>query len=99
MSITFGMMIRALRMGFGWLEQHGCYLRLTVVNDKTFRADVHPPGLIGNHNRGKDEPHVVFWADGEGSPGLNVEEIQGVRALRSCKLPFSFYFDEHGRTI
>jgi len=95
---TLGMMVRALRLGFGPISAHGGFMRLSGGDDgHPFLCELQPFGLIPNSAK-SDVPHWVWWSQfGEG--GLDVERIEAIRNLRRIKLPFSFYFDDDGKTI
>ena len=90
---TFGQMVRAMRMGFGWLGRHGCFMRLS--GSGPFKCELRPCELIPNGAR-SSEPYVVFW---DKDKLLDVERIAGIRNLKRVKAPFAFYFDDNGETI
>ena len=56
---TFGMMIRALRIGFGWTGRS--FLR--VSGSGPFKFEFRPMELIPNTER-NHEPHRAWWEQG-----------------------------------
>ncbi len=98
MMPSFGEAIRALRMGYAWCERHGCYVRLSrTEKEDLFKIEVHPEGLISNRAK-TNGTHIAWWPDGVGYPGIDLDEIDGLRRIRKVKRPFVWYFDENGKT-
>lgn len=90
------MMVRALRLGFAPIR--GGFMRISGGEQgKPFLCELQPFCLIPNSVK-SDGPHWVWWA-GPSSEGINYNHIEGVRHLRLVKIPFSFYFDDEGKTI
>lgn len=95
---TFGQMIRALRLGFYWLHEHGCFMRLS--GDGPFRCELYPLCLIPNTAKGGHGTHKKFWRSFDGDdPGVDVNQIEAVRNIKRIKMPVSFYFDDNGRSL
>jgi hypothetical protein len=93
---TFGQIVRAARMGFHWTH-HGCFLRIS--GSSPFRSDVYPPVMIPQSERRKGEFHRVWWPTFSGEPGLDTLRIECLRNVKRVKLPFSFWFNDEGRTV
>ncbi len=94
--MSLGMMVRALRLGFAPIE--GGFMRLSGGDGgKPFLCELQPQHLIPNSAKA-DGPHWVWWS-GPDRAGIDVRLIEGIRHLRRVKMPFSFYFDDDGKTI
>lgn len=92
---TFGQMVRALRLGFYWLHDHGCFMRLS--GNGPFKCELEPCGLIPNSR--KCEAYRQFWPSPDNRVILDVNQIAIVRHLRRVKRPFAFYFDDNGNRL
>lgn len=99
--VTFGQMLRAARMRYGWSKMHGAYIRIAAAGPP-YRIDVHPPGLIKADKRSEDEEYVLWWSPRPTrDPSCleflgKIEPLQGVSMIRK---PFSFWVDEEGRAV
>lgn len=89
-------MVRALRLGFYWLHEHGCFMRLS--GSGPFKCELEPCGLIPNSKK-SSEYHRKFWPSPDDLVCLDWNQIELVRNLRRVKLPFQFWFDENGNTL
>lgn len=95
---TLGMMIRALRMGFGWCNAIQGFVRIS--GDKApFTFEFHPIGLIPNSLRRKDQPHRKWWPDNQGDPGIPILEAPFLRGIRCVKRYFVAYLDDGGNPV
>lgn len=98
MTPTLGDTIRGLRMGYAWLDRCGCYVRLSrTEKENVFCCEVHPEGLISTRAK-TNWYHICWWSDGEGNPGINLDEIDALKHIRRVKRQFTFYFDDNGKT-
>ncbi len=94
---TLGMMVRALRLGFAPIPGRVGFMRLSGGEGEPFKCELQPFHLIPNSAK-SDAPHWCWWT-GFGKGDIDVDLIEGIRHLRRVKRPFSFYFDDDGKTI
>lgn len=96
MSPTFGMMVRALRMGFGWAHSQHAFVRIS--GSGPFLIECEPCGLVPN-NRGRSDYHYCWWPNGQEDVRDVISKIQALKFVTRVKRAFSFYIDENGQTV
>lgn len=102
-GVTLGRYLRAARLRFGWMPQLHAFMRLSIVADDLFRAEVVPPDQVPSERVDKAKSFVIWYDAERRSEGLP-EEMAGVcrrvlfgaaRPVR-IKRPVAFLFDGDG---
>jgi hypothetical protein len=96
--ITMGQRIRALRMRYGWSDQHGGFIRIS--GDGPFLIECQPPGMVPNSRRGQQPAerteYWIWWQVPEGSEPIEFPPLKNVRQI---KRPFSFLMNDAGELV
>jgi len=87
---TLGMMIRGLRMGYGWTGHS--FLRISGSNP--FKCEFRPCELIPCSDKNRDL-HYAWWPEHAEAPRIDLGPIARVKAKRH----FILYVDDNGMPV
>lgn len=98
---TLGLTIKAYRARFGPLRSMHAYLRLSVVAEGLFRAEVIPPEHVASVAKGRgDQPYVLWYSPDskirDEMDRLCVHVLAGDSHPKRIKRPVAFLFGDDG---
>lgn len=93
--VTFGSVVRGLRLGYGWSYKHGCFIRIDAQGPP-WQITLAPNGGIPAKFQGSKE-HVVWWENEETKEILNT--IKPLASVRSVKRVIQFHVDYEGEGV
>lgn len=90
---TFGQVLRALRMGFGWSKKRKAWIRISPAGDDRFRVDVVPGNTnIDGHNRVSE--FFCWWEDPDPDGLLDRSEM--LKGISDPGKTMMFFLNNHG---
>jgi hypothetical protein len=96
---TFGMVLRAARLGYHISDKHRAFVRISDVDERTLNITLAP---LAAHvpKQGGNKMHYCWWEQkDDGEPPL-LDLIPSIRAVRRVKKVISFDIDrEPGERI
>ena len=60
---VFGVRFKGHRLGYQWSDKHGCFIRMSTINDSIF-IELAPSTGIPNKSPVKLSTHRCWWDDG-----------------------------------
>jgi hypothetical protein len=86
---TFGQVVRASRLGYKYAPKYGAFLRVSVLDEKRIRLDIHPIGLIDGLD--KVNEYVMWWE------GIDVlTQCPALQGIRDPKARQTIIVDNNG---
>ncbi len=100
---SLGNYLRAHRMRYGELRNLGAFMRLSIVGDGVFRAELVPDDAVPPSAKGRrdDQPYVMWYVPGDGNLRPDMERLCArvlageARPVR-LKKPVAFLFGNDG---
>lgn len=87
---TFGLMIRALRLGFNYSDKHDSFIR--IQGNGPWIVTICGTNQIPSRGSGE---HIVWW-----EKGMEIlETISPLRGLKSLRERKTFVVDERGKEV
>jgi hypothetical protein len=89
---TFGMMIRAARLGYRWQKPMGAFVRMSTPSPGVLAVQLHPLALI-ECSRGRQAPsyHLIWWEKPNLLGILMAEHPElGLARIRRVRRPIYF---------
>ncbi len=96
---TFGMLLRATRLGYGLSDKHQAFVRICDVDNKTLNVTLSP---LDRHVPNKNTPknHYCWWEQKDDDEPPLLDLIPALQSVRRVKRLVSFDIDrETGERI
>lgn len=81
--VTFGSVVRGLRLGYGYSYKHRCFVRIDAQGPP-WQVTLAPNGGIPSKFQGS-KTHVVWWDDNDAKEILDtirpLEKVRGVKRV------------------
>ena len=93
---TFGMALRALRLGYRWSDAHDCYIRISEMDGRRWRVDLAPANdILAVQGQRLPRYHIAWW---DKPDVLSLcSTLENIRAkVQPVEHPWSFIVDDTG---
>lgn len=93
--VTFGSVVRGLRLGYGYSHKHGCFVRIDAEGPP-WQVTLAPNGGVPSKFQGS-KTHVVWWEDEDTKTILDT--IKPLETVRGVKRVVQFNVDYEGELV
>lgn len=94
--VTFGSVIRGLRLGYGYSHKHQCFIRIDSEGPP-WQITLAPNGQIPARVHGGGEYHWVWWS--EEKPEKVLDSIIPLSNIRGVYKVIQFYVNYEGELV